>query len=178
MQLSRQALLYYTLGITCIALKFGYAGSTTTDLLWLLRPTDALIGSILSSPSTFDPSRGFVHTDLHISVDKSCSGFNFWVLCSALLCVKCLQYWGPKRAGAGWALLALAVLGYGLTVVVNTSRILTAVALQRLLPEAAQRLTWLHQAEGVVVYLIFLFLIYTGFTLLCHYLILRNAKSA
>ncbi|WP_022823257.1 exosortase K [Hymenobacter norwichensis] len=161
-----------------IALKFGYMHAATSHLLWLLWPTDVLVGGVLGSVSSFEPARGFVHADLHIAIDKSCSGFNFWLLCSGLLLVSALRHQEPMRTFQNSWLLLLPVLGYVLTLLVNTSRILTAVSIQRVFPQAARQLPWLHQAEGVLVYLVFLLLIYSGFELLCHRYLLRYAKSA
>lgn len=175
---SRHWLPYGLIAGVFIALKFGYAHAATSHLLWLLQPTDALVGWLLGSASSFKSGQGFVHADLHIAIDKSCSGFNFWLLCSGLLLTTALGYQEPKLAGRGGWLLSLPLLGYVLTLLVNTSRILTAVGIQRMLPEAAQQFPWLHQAEGVLVYLVFLLLIYSGFKLLCHRFLLRYATSA
>ncbi|TGE14186.1 exosortase K [Hymenobacter elongatus] len=170
--------LYVAFAAAFLLLKLSYAQATTTDLLWLLRPTDTLVGAVLGSGSSFEPVRGFVHSGLRITIDKSCSGFNFWLLCSGLLLTVGLRYLGPGKARSGWWLLALPVLGYGLTVLVNASRILVAVGLQRAIPTLARRYAWLHEAEGVLVYLFFLLLIYGGFQLLCHHVALRYAKPA
>ncbi|MBB4600992.1 hypothetical protein HNQ93_001647 [Hymenobacter luteus] len=70
------------------------------------------------------------------------------------------------------------MLGYLITILVNASRILSAVALQRLIPGLGQRYAWAHQAEGVLVYLFFLILIYGGFRLLCSRYLVSYAKPA
>jgi exosortase K len=173
----RLCLLYGIIAGAFIALKFWYAYAATQHLLWLLWPTDALVGGVLGSVSSFDPTRGFVHTDWHIAIDKSCSGFNFWLLCSGLLLVSALRQQKPSAGWGGWLVL-LPVLGYVLTLLVNASRIITAVGIQRVFPAAARQFPWLHQAEGVLVYLVFLLLIYSGFELLYHRFLLHYAKSA
>lgn len=149
-------------------LKLSYTQATTADLLWLLKPTNVLVAVALGSGSEFRVGEGFVHVGLNIVIDKSCSGFNFWLLCSAVLLLAGLQVGGQN--GRRWWLLSLPVVAYGLTVLVNAARIITAVSLQRALPELGRRYAWLHEAEGVLVYLFFLILIYAGFQLLCYHL--------
>ncbi|WP_139923616.1 exosortase K [Hymenobacter sp. DG01] len=175
---TKASVLYGSIGAGFLLLKFAYAGATSTDLLWLLGPTNALVGGALGSGSFFDPAQGFVHSDLQFTIDKSCSGFNFWLVCTGLLLAIGGRYAGSGKAlGGGW-LLSLPVLGYLLTVLVNASRILSAVALQRLLPGLGQRYAWAHQAEGVLVYLFFLILIYGGFRLLCSRYLSSYAEPA
>ena len=158
------------------ALKMSYTHATTSDLLWLLKPTNALVSAALGSVSELRVGEGFVHDELNIAIDKSCSGFNFWLLCSTMLLVAGMQAGGQN--GRRWWLLSLPLVAYGLTVLVNASRIITAVSLHRALPELGQRYTWLHQAEGALMYLFFLVLIYAGFQLLCYYLFRPNEDPA
>ncbi|RPD45206.1 exosortase K [Hymenobacter sediminis] len=175
---TKATVLYGSIGVSFLLLKFAYAHATSADLWWLLSPTNALIGGALGSGSFFDPAQGFVHSSLHITIDKSCSGFNFWLVCTGLLLAIGGRYAGPGKAlGGGW-LLSLPVLAYLLTVLVNASRILSAVALQRLLPGLGQRYAWAHQAEGVLVYLFFLILFYGGFRLLCSRYLSSYAEPA
>jgi exosortase K len=167
MYLNRNWLILMPAFILFGLLKLAYTQATPTHLLWLLWPTNAMVGVVLNSTSQFVPAHGFLHPALHIAIDKSCSGFNFWLLCSGLLLVSALRY---PRAAASWWLLSLPVVAYGLTVLVNASRIITAVSLQRVMPAWVPELGWLHQAEGVLVYLSFLLLISAGFQRFCHFL--------
>lgn len=176
MSATRPWWIYSLAAVLFMVLKLGYAQASTTNLLWLLKPTNTLVTVALGSASEFRAGEGFVHAGLNIAIDKSCSGFNFWLLCSGLLLLASMPYGGQK--GRRWWLLSLPVLAYGLTVLVNASRIITAVCLHRALPELGRRYTWLHQAEGALVYLFFLILIYAGFQLLCYYLFRPNEDPA
>jgi exosortase K len=113
-----------------------------------------MVSVAFGSTSEFKIGEGFVHAGLNIAIDKSCSGFNFWLLCSGLLLTAGMQVGG--QFWSRWWLLSVPMVAYGLTVVVNASRIITAVSLNRALPELGRRYTWLHQAEGAMVYLFFL----------------------
>ena len=166
----------YYVGLACLfaLLKLGYAHATSEGLLVLLAPTNYLVEVSLSSTSVFSASSGFVHPSLHISINKSCSGFNFWVLCWLMLSVAVIHY----RLRLWPMLLMIPLVSYGLTLLVNTSRILTAVWLRGVLPSAVQQYSWLHQAEGALLYLFFLVMIYLGFILLHSGFPTRHAQSA
>lgn len=164
---------YAGLAILFCICKAAYAQASSADLRLLLAPTNYLVELILGSKSMFDPAAGFVHADLRISIDKSCSGFNFWVLCWLMLSVAAVQ-----RRIRWPVLLALLVVSYALTLLVNTSRILTAIFLRGVLPPAVQQYAWLHQAEGALLYLFSLVLIYLGFISICSYLQPRYAQPA
>jgi len=144
-----------------VLLKLTYTHLDTAALRFLLAPTNVLVGIALNSPSYFSATRGYVHEALRFTIEKSCSGYNFWLMCWVLLAVE----WG-RRKGGGWrsigALPALLVVSYGLTVFVNVARILTAMQVRAALPAASRSLGWLHEAEGVLVYLFFLVIIYVG----------------
>ncbi|OUJ72908.1 exosortase K [Hymenobacter crusticola] len=167
--------LYYAclLGLFCL-LKVAYIQASSTDLYMLLAPTNYLVELTLGSTSVFEPTVGFVHPSLHISIDKSCSGFNFWAMCWLMLSVAAVQ---QRLRLLLPVLLALPLVSYALALLINTSRILTAILLRRMLP-STQHYEWLHQAEGAVLYLFSLVLIYLGFVAMCSYLHTRYAPSA
>jgi len=148
-----------------ILLKLAYLHLDSPALQFLLAPTNVLVGTALNSPSYFSATSGYVHEALHFTIEKSCSGYNFWLMCWVLLAVE----WGRHKSGS-WrsvgALLALLFLSYGLTVLVNAARILTAVQVRAILPADSQSLWWLHETEGVLIYLFFLVIIYSCFSYL------------
>ncbi|WP_324677968.1 exosortase K [Hymenobacter sp. GOD-10R] len=168
---------YVGLAIGFALLKAVYVHTTSTDLLILLAPTNYLVEIALGSASVFDAAAGFMHPDLHISIDKSCSGYNFWLLCWLLLSATAVQQRLYPRLLMPMLVL-MPFVSYVLTLLVNTSRILTAVFLRGLLPPAIQQFSWLHQAEGALLYLFFLVLIYLGFISSCSYFQARHAHAA
>jgi exosortase K len=145
--------VYYCVAVAAfLAAKLLYARATTADVQFLLAPTNAVVALLLNSASEFVAGRGYVHAGLHIVIDKSCAGGNFWLLSWLLLAGTYLWQRGRRPA---WALLGLVGVSFGLTLLVNASRIVGAVWLNRLLP-AGLAPTWLHEAQGALVYLFFL----------------------
>jgi len=164
---------YASLAILFCVFKALYAQASSADLRVLLAPTNYLVELILGSTAVFDPAAGFVHSTLRISIDKSCSGFNFWVLCWLMLSMATMQ-----RRFRWPVLLVLPIVSYVLTLLINTSRILTAIFLRGVLPPAVQQYAWLHQTEGALLYLFSLVLIYLGFISICSYFQARYAQPA
>ncbi|MDR3265942.1 MAG: exosortase K [Tannerella sp.] len=153
---------YYLTAITLfLLLKFGFTFAGNDNLAFLLKPVDKLVCLITGSSSVYFPDRGYFHDQLQIVIDKSCSGFNFWLICFLMLTFLLLKQAGkPVQKGR---ILPLALAGaYVFTIFVNTSRIIAAVVIQNqaihFLP--AKIYLILHQSVGIVVYLTFLILIY------------------
>lgn len=150
--------------------KLLYVHASTADVRFLLAPTNALVSLLLNSASEFEPARGYVHAGLRIVIDKSCAGGNFWLLSWLLFTFDYLhQSIRPPRAAV---LLALPAASLGLTVLVNTARIVGAVAVAQAWPFGAPP-AWLHEAQGALVYLFFLVVSHFGFLFL-----LSNSSSS
>jgi len=169
---------YLTLAGIFFALKLGYVYCNDQDLYFLLKPTDALIGLITNSFSEFIPEQGFFHPDLNMIINKSCSGFNFLILCFLMLTVLFLQFSvTPSQKAAAFPLALLTA--YMVTIFANTSRIATALFLR---PYTTRFYHWesvLHQAEGAFVYLAFLTAIYLiSHTILSKFSLTHNEKPA
>jgi len=68
-------------------------------------------------------------------------------------------------------------LAYLMTILVNASRILLAIFIDRLGEQfISDQIGWLHQAEGIFIYLFFLIVIHLGFEHLFKRLTQRHAK--
>ena len=143
-----------------LLLKLSYTQADNDDLAFLLRPTDALVGLAAGSPSVYQPARGYFHPDLNILIDKSCAGFNFWILCFIMLSFLAFRYF-HRRKYLVFVLPAALLCAYTLTVFANTSRISIAIFLRdktgTLSPKHAD---WLHEAQGIFVYLSCLVAVY------------------
>lgn len=159
-------------------LKLWYVGADNDDLAFLLRPTDALVGLAASSPSSYLTDSGYFHPDLNILIDKSCAGFNFWILCFLMLSLLIFKYLG-RWAHLTLTLPATLLCAYVLTIFANTSRISIAIFLQNkaaaFLPK---HLLWFHEAQGVFVYLSCLIAIYLIAEFLLTKLTRPNAQPA
>ncbi|RSK33894.1 exosortase K [Hymenobacter metallilatus] len=164
---------YYAAALAVfLAAKLLYAHATTAEVRFLLAPTNALVSLVLNSPSEFDATRGYVHAGRHLVIDKSCAGGAFWLLSWLLLALTWLHRGGPHP---GRALPALVAVSFGLTLLVNTARIVGAVAVQGVVPEPP---AWLHEAQGALVYLFFLVASYGGLLYLLTHLPVFRAHSA
>ncbi|MFN8360910.1 MAG: exosortase K [Candidatus Kapaibacterium sp.] len=144
-----------------LLLKFGYTFAGNDDMRFLLAPTDTVVGILTGSHSVYASDTGYYHSSLNILIEKSCSGFNFMLLCFGLLTFVLLR---PTHRPARKSLSLPLALGisYLLTIFVNASRITTAILVQR---EANRFLSdrphfLLHEIAGVLTHLTFLIIIY------------------
>jgi exosortase K len=143
-----------------ILLKIGFTVADNNDLTFLINPTDKLVGILTGSHSVYLSDSGYFHENLNIIIDKSCSGFNFWILCFLLftyLTVNCFDKPLHKFTTIPTALIG----AYLLTIFVNTSRIFASIVVQtqtkNILMNHQQIL---HEAIGVITNLTFLILAY------------------
>ena len=143
-----------------VALKAHYAQCSTADLAWLLDPVRRIVGFFTGSPSHFDPDLGYHFPQLHITIDRSCSGLNFLVMAFCMIGISTLSFY--RRLGPQVLALAIGALAtYLLTLGATSSRILIAIRswqLRELYPWLAS--DRMHQLQGGFVYLFFLILFY------------------
>lgn len=151
---------YYSLifGIF-ILLKLAFRQMDNDALLFLLAPTNSLIELVTNSTSLYENATGFYHEKHHIFFNKSCSGFNFWLLCFLMLSSAVLPYLASSSAKL-LAIPAMLILAYIGTIFANTSRVIVSLFLEAT-PLGAYG--WLHQAEGIFIYFFFFVLFYLGF---------------
>lgn len=140
-------------------LKIIFRSMNNDDLQFLLYPTNLGIELATNSTAIYLPNSGYLHQSLNIVIDKSCSGFNFFLI-SFLLSA----YGFNRIKGLKFVLVILLafVSAYLLAIFANISRILCYLVLlsenipQRIDPENI----WLHRAEGILVYLSFLIIFF------------------
>ncbi|MFN6177719.1 MAG: exosortase K [Flavobacteriales bacterium] len=136
------------------ALKWWYRTATVDDLELLLGPVAHLVALLGNTAFVEVAGEGYFFPDLNMVIDRSCSGTNFLVIATATFAFLVLK---STNGGCLRPMLALLMLpaAYTLTVLTNTGRILSMVALQRLghTPSAL-----LHEALGAAVFLIALIL--------------------
>ncbi|MDF1699480.1 MAG: exosortase K [Saprospiraceae bacterium] len=143
-----------------ILLKFGYTLADTNDLIFLLAPTNKLVGILTGSNSVYLSDSGYFHENLNIIIDKSCSGFNFWVLAFLLFTYLTVKYFESSRSKT-LAIPASLIGAYLLTIFVNTSRIFTSIIVQPLTKNNFQyHQHTIHEAIGIITNLTFLVLAY------------------
>jgi len=109
------------------ALKWHYSTARPGQLVWVLFPTTAAVSLATGIEFAFEQGVGYVSRDRGIAVVASCAGVNFLI---AAFCM--LAFDGARRSrrfssalgAAAWA----AVMAYTATIVINTVRIVAAIA--------------------------------------------------
>ena len=155
----------FPVGLTVLImllLKRHYSLATATQLDWILLPTAKLVS--WSTSAHLVPETGVGHVDFTkgIIVAPGCAGVNFMVMAFGLTAFYGLRH--IRRLPGQLALLPLALAAaYGLTLVVNTTRI----ALSMSLYDADIYAGWLtvarvHRLAGVGLYFSALWLYFFG----------------
>lgn len=155
-------IFYYLTAIGLfLVLKFSYTITDNNYLFFLLQPTDRLVGLLISSKSVYFPDRGFYYNDLNIIINKSCSGFNFLLLCFLMFAIVAFNNINLNKQKIVIIPAAL-VLAYVITIFVNASRIFVSIVLQdqakHFLPQKS--IVIVHETIGIVTNLSFLIVIY------------------
>jgi exosortase K len=134
------AILIFCLG------KWWHQTATAEDLLFLLAPTDTLVSAAIGEPGVWQVGEGYLHQGHQMIINASCSGFNFFVLSFLMLGWLLLNRWT-----AWWPLAIAFILAWPLTILANTSRILTISLLSSAQPNGLSSGVW-HEVQGAFVY--------------------------
>lgn len=143
--------------------KFWFREAHNSDLLFLLSPTNWGVELFLGTRSVFTADLGYLFADLNIAIEKSCSGFNFLVISWLMACYTMISSEELRSKVNVWLMIPIAlILAYLATLLANISRITiyTVLMRQRITTLLDPNDTWLHLAEGVLVYFSFLLLFY------------------
>jgi exosortase K len=138
-----------------IVFKLLYKSFGNEELLLLLTPVSYLIGFFTDSPLIFSIANGYYLLDLNILIDASCSGFNFWLISFVVLGFAIVTNVIDKKRKSILLILSL-LMTYFLTIIANTSRIISIIKMNNLLPNLNEKYDWLHTTQGTFVYLFFL----------------------
>jgi exosortase K len=143
----------YTLIFTLLALspallfKWLQRDWSSDELRFLLYPVQGLVAVFTGQSSFYVAGEGYQFSGFII--EKSCAGVNFLVICWCTLAYLSIQN-QHKQSVKIKALLWSIPLSYGLCILANTFRILSALVLKRLPGLHGPNV---HEALGVVVYL-------------------------
>ncbi len=129
--------------VVVIAGKQYYRTATADDLTWILAPTAHAVTALGCGHFVFDAQAGWVDPDLGFAIAPACAGLHFALAAFLALTIAGLRGMCDARSTATW-LVSAAAIAYVATLVVNTLRIVIALAMRR--PD-------LHQMEGTLVYL-------------------------
>lgn len=142
-----------------VALKFIYSHLDTNQLLFLLKPTNMGVSAFTGAVSVFKDGVGYFYPQLNIVINKSCSGYTFWLICFLMTAFVLIQ---TDKIRKLLTIPIALVLSFLVTILANISRICGYIWLMR--RGVAERFdadnTWLHEAEGIFVYLSFLIIFY------------------
>lgn len=159
--ISKGSFLYYLIALGLfIFLKYGFTLANNDDLVFLLKPTNYLISLITDSNATYVSENGFIHHQLNIIIDRSCSGFNLWLISYMMLTFLGLRYFKSNYQKILVIPVAL-LIAYILTIIANTSRIFASIIIQN----QATNFQFispsiLHESIGIITNLSFLILVY------------------
>lgn len=161
MTIPKNIYYYLTTILLFLVLKFGYTIADTNDLFFLLRPTDTLVGLLISSKSVYFADKGFYYNDLNFIINKSCSGFNFLLLCFSMFAIVAFKNINLIKQRIVIIPAAL-LLAYVVTIFVNASRIFVSIVLQNQVTHflSQKSIEIVHETIGIVTNLSFLILIY------------------
>jgi exosortase K len=143
-----------------VLLKIGFKFADNDNLTFLLKPTDEFVGLLTGSQSVFLAQDGFFHEKMNIVIDKSCSGFNFWILCFLVFVYLGLKYF-EKHLHKIFTIPTALFCAYLLTIFANVSRIFAAIIVQNQTVNIFPNKQYLiHEAVGIITYFSFLVLTY------------------
>jgi exosortase K len=141
-------------------LKLYYTSTDNHALAFLLSPTNKLVALLTGSATVPLATGGFYYPEQNVCIEKSCAGFNFWMLSFALLTYLVTLY--ETRASRKYlSIPAMLATTYLLTLLVNTSRIYVSIIVRyqaKRLPASQQHL--IHESIGIFIHLGFLVIVY------------------
>ena len=149
---------YGIMGVFFVLLKYWYTVTDANGLFFLLYPIAKIVGFLLNAQPIPVPGNGFFFEYLNIIIDKSCAGFNYWLLCflmTGFLSVKYFEGYRLKTLMVFGALL----MGYGFAIFVNSARILVLITIQSQSLSLSEN-PLVHESVGVMVNLTFLAILY------------------
>ncbi|MCL7752735.1 exosortase K [Polaribacter sp. Z022] len=156
----KNLIFYFVMIGFFILLKFGYTLTETNHLTFLLSPTSKLVEFVTGFQSIYADSKGYYFQELNIVIDKSCAGFNFWILSFLMLTFLSLKYF-EKINDKVIAIIISFFGAYLFTVLINSFRINVVVIFQNKIELLTNlRKGIIHESIGITINLTFLVLIY------------------
>ncbi len=150
--------IYILTILIAVALKLFFRVADHGDLIWVLSPTTKIVESFTGVRFLFDPLKGYTAVNDLLVIGKECSGVNFFVISFCMTVFAFMRYIRTRKFAA---LVGFFTATWFVTFSVNASRIIIAIALRDLNNAGTlPAISWMHQAEGTIVYFSFLVLYY------------------
>ena len=146
-----------TVSMVAIARVF-FSQASSGHYLWLLKPVAMLTGFITGF-SFFETPAGFANEHLKIVIDKSCSGLNFLYISILLTSFQWSFRQNLKQKISHLA--GLFILCFFITILANSLRISSAIAMAQWQKVNQLNIGWLHHVEGAFVFF-FSLVLYQG----------------
>ncbi len=142
------------LGSSFISLKFWYKTASVEALAFILFPVTKIIEWTTGNSSTHQTGEGYLFSNLNIIISKSCSGFNFLLLCSVMLLVHFIT---NSKASSSNVLITITLLvtSYLSTLLANCSRIVCSLKIEQQNQNIISA-DLLHTSIGIFTYFSFL----------------------
>ncbi len=143
-----------------MGIKWMYRQAPVDDLRWMLHPTQSLVSLFTGTHFEFESGLGYKSTDQNVLIDHSCAGLNFWAI--AFCAVSFGLLFKLTRPLLQFSFLLLFfVISFGLTVLVNSFRIVNALFLHQIFSESSpSQAATIHEMEGILIYFSFLLIFY------------------
>jgi len=132
--------------------KTYYRDATAGELSFILAPTAKLVSWFSGGSFVYEAGPGWVDPTIGFIIAAPCAGVNFALAAFLALGVGAAPGMVSLRTLAV-RLAATAALAYAATLVVNTTRIVIAIAMHTKTIDIAGDRAELHRIEGIVVYL-------------------------
>lgn len=143
---------YVLLLVIALLLKQHFSAASVDDLDWILSPTSSLVSQVTGTTFVKESGVGYVSHDGFVAIVKGCAGVNYMIILFLLLGFPFVA----KQRGAGRQCLyvgSVLLLSYGLTLFVNTLRIILAIFLfKEQFYTGFFTVELMHTLEGIVVY--------------------------
>ncbi len=158
--INKNSIYYLVAIILFIVLKFAFAAADTDNLTFLLGPVNKIVQLVTGSHSVYITGNGYYHNELNVLINKSCSGFNFFLLSFLMIVFRSVIFLN-KQFHKTLLIPAGLITAYLLAIFVNSSRIIASICFQKhantIFPDSH---SIVHESIGVITNLSFLILIY------------------
>lgn len=149
---------YLALAIIFFVLKLLFSQSSVEEIKFLLIPIKKIIEILLGNSSIFIPTKGYFFDSLNIVIDKSCAGYNLWLLCFVLISFLNLNYLEKPNLKIISFLFSF-IISFFFSIFVTSSRIYVSIVMQNNIPIFSGN-SIIHESIGIITNLVFLVLIY------------------
>jgi exosortase K len=160
--INKTALWFCITIITAIVLRILLKGIASGEMILMLNPTSTFLEVALDQQALSTQS-GFYFPDLNITLDRSFSGENFFIIIFCLL-----SFTVPYHIFKSWQAISIYIgvllASFILTILISSVRIISALPILRIQDSMPWiNSFWMQRVEGGIIYLSGLLLVYMLF---------------